>query len=33
MDVLEQAVTGDMLDDAGEFNYYTGQLYASLIFY
>jgi hypothetical protein len=32
MEVLEQNITGDILDAAGNFNYYTGQLYASLFF-
>ncbi len=32
MEVLEQTVTGDILDKNGNFNYYTGQLYAGLFF-
>jgi hypothetical protein len=31
MDVLEEQVTGDFYDD-GDYNYYTGELYASLFF-
>ena len=32
MDVLEEEITGDMYDDARNFNYYTAQMYASLFF-
>ena len=32
MEVLEQATTGDMYDDEGNFNYYTAQMYAGLFF-
>ena len=32
MQTLNQAVTGDMLDDKGNFNYYTAQMYAGLFF-
>ena len=32
METLEQQVTGDILDEDGDFNYYTAQLYASLFF-
>lgn len=32
MDVLEQTTTGDMFDPAGNFNYYTAQMYAGLFF-
>ena len=32
MQVLNQAVTGDMYDNAGNFNYYTAQMYAGLFF-
>jgi hypothetical protein len=32
METLDQAVTGDMLDDKGNFNYYTAQMYAGLFF-
>ena len=32
MQVLEETVTGDMYDEAHEFNYYTAQMYASLFF-
>lgn len=32
MDVLNETVTGDMYDDAHEFNYYTAKMYASLFF-
>lgn len=32
METLEQQVTGDILDEEGNFNYYTAQLYASLFF-
>lgn len=32
MDVITQEVSGDMFDEDGNFNYYTGQLYASLFF-
>ena len=32
MQVLEESVTGDMYNDAKEFNYYTANMYASLFF-
>jgi hypothetical protein len=32
MEVLNQAITGDMFDFEGNFNYYTAQMYASLFF-
>jgi hypothetical protein len=32
MEVLEQATTGDMYDDEGNFNYYTTQMYSGLFF-
>jgi len=32
METLDQAVTGDILDDKGNFNYYTAQMYAGLFF-
>ena len=32
MEVLEEQVTGDMYDEARNFNYYTAQMYASLFF-
>ncbi|HEX7458319.1 MAG TPA: hypothetical protein VF301_07785 [Ginsengibacter sp.] len=32
MEVLEQATTGDMYDDEGNFNYYTAQMYSGLFF-
>jgi hypothetical protein len=32
MEVLQQSVTGDMFDANGDFNYYTGQMYAGLFF-
>lgn len=32
MEVLNQEVTGDIFDDAGNFNYYTAQMYAGLFF-
>jgi hypothetical protein len=32
MDILEETVTGNMYDDAHQFNYYTAQMYASLFF-
>ena len=32
MQVLSQTTTGDMYDDAGNFNYYTAQMYAGLFF-
>jgi len=32
MQVLEETATGDMYDEAHEFNYYTAQMYASLFF-
>lgn len=32
MKVISQAVTGDMYDNEGNFNYYTAQLYAGLFF-
>ena len=32
MEVLQQSVTGDMFDSNGDFNYYTGQMYAGLFF-
>jgi hypothetical protein len=32
MQVLEEQVTGDMYDDAHNFNYYTANMYASLFF-
>ena len=32
MQVLQQATTGDMYDAAGNFNYYTAQMYAGLFF-
>ncbi|MEO6251714.1 MAG: hypothetical protein ABIO79_00285 [Ferruginibacter sp.] len=32
MQTLEEQVTGDMYDDAREFNYYTAKMYASLFF-
>lgn len=32
METLEQQVSGDILDEEGNFNYYTAQLYASLFF-
>ena len=32
METLEQAVTGDMFDAEGNFNYYTAQMYAGLFF-
>lgn len=32
MKVLSQAVTGDMYDNDGNFNYYTAQMYAGLFF-
>jgi hypothetical protein len=32
MKVLDQTTTGDMYDNNGNFNYYTGQMYAGLFF-
>jgi hypothetical protein len=32
MEVLDETATGDMYDEAHEFNYYTAQMYASLFF-
>ena len=32
MQILEQQITGDMLDDDSNYNYYTEQMYASLFF-
>ena len=32
MQVLEETATGDMYDEAKQFNYYTAQMYASLFF-
>ncbi|HXR84820.1 MAG TPA: hypothetical protein VN722_10950 [Hanamia sp.] len=32
MEVLNQSVTGDIFDAAGNFNYYTAQMYAGLFF-
>src|SRR5665647_3676138 len=32
MQVLQQSTTGDMYDAAGNFNYYTAQMYAGLFF-
>ncbi|MEO7961477.1 MAG: hypothetical protein ABIR19_08015 [Ginsengibacter sp.] len=32
MQVLEESTTGDIYDDAGNFNYYTAQMYAGLFF-
>jgi hypothetical protein len=32
METLNQAVTGNMFNDQGDFNYYTAQMYASLFF-
>lgn len=32
MEVLEQKITGDMLDASGNFNYYTPEMYASIFF-
>ena len=32
MDVLDQKTSGDIYDSDGNFNYYTGQMYASLFF-
>ena len=32
MNVIEQAVSGDMYDESGDYNYYTAQMYAGLFF-
>lgn len=32
MEVMEEAITGDLRDKKGEWNYYTAELYASLFF-
>ncbi|MGN6531934.1 MAG: hypothetical protein ACTHK0_09300, partial [Ginsengibacter sp.] len=32
MEILNQAVAGDMFDTEGNFNYYTAQMYAGLFF-
>jgi hypothetical protein len=32
MEVLEEKTTGDFYDDGGDYNYYTGELYAGLFF-
>lgn len=32
MEIIEETTTGDIYNEAHEFNYYTAQMYASLFF-